>query len=159
VARNVSLAGVLLGLWLVLSGHYTTLLISLGVVSVLLVLYAARRMGIVDSEGVVSLRVFVGLVGYVPWLLKEILHSNLVVSRVILSPDLPISPTLVHYEAGQETDLGRVIFANSITLTPGTVTTGIDGDDLQIHALLWSAVDGVEEGEMDQRVSRVEGSR
>lgn len=154
---TISLAAGLLGLWLVLSGHYTALLIGFGIVCSALVAWLARRMGIVDREGV-ALHIVPGLVTYIPWLVWEIFLSNVAVARVVLSPRLPVSPTLVHYRASQESDLGRVIFANSITLTPGTVTAGIDGDDFQIHALLWSSVDGVEEGEMDRRVCRVEGS-
>ena len=55
-----------------------------------------------------------------------------------------------------ETDLGRAIYANSITLTPGTITTGVNGDELEIHSLTWSDIDGREEDEMDQRVTWVE---
>lgn len=157
MARTVGLAAVLLSLWLVLSGHYTPLLIAFGVASVALVTAMSVRMEIVDRESV-PFHILVGLVSYVPWLVWEIFLSNVAVARVILSPRLPVSPTLVHYRASQETDLGRVIFANSITLTPGTVTTGVEGDDFRIHALMWSSVDGVEEGEMDHRVCRVEGS-
>jgi multicomponent Na+:H+ antiporter subunit E len=63
---------------------------------------------------------------------------------------------MVHFKASQETDLGRVIYANSITLTPGTITTGIEGQELEIHALTYQDVDGREEDEMDRRVSWVE---
>lgn len=154
---TISLAAGLLGLWLVLSGHYTALLVTFGVACATLVAWLARRMGIADDEGV-PLHLLPGLIAYVPWLVWEIFLSNVAVARVVLSPRLPVSPTLVHYRASQKSDIGRVLFANSITLTPGTVTTGVDGDDFQIHALMWSSVDGVEEGEMDHRVCRVEGS-
>ena len=152
----IILGAALLGMWLVLSGHYTPLLISFGVASSVLATWMAIRMKIADDEGV-PVHLFPGVLGYVPWLIKEIFVSNVQVARIILSPELPVSPTLVHYRASQETDLGRVIFANSITLTPGTVTTGVEGDDLRIHALAWLFVDGVEEGEMDRRVVGLEG--
>lgn len=146
----------LLSLWLVLSGHYTALLMSFGVVCTGLVVWFAHRMGIIDSEGV-FVHLFPGLIGYWVWMVKEIFLSNVQVARIVLSPSLPIRPSLVHYRASQETDLGRVLFANSITLTPGTITTEVDGDDLRIHALEWLFVDGVEEGEMDARVLKLEG--
>jgi multicomponent Na+:H+ antiporter subunit E len=88
--------------------------------------------------------------------MKEIFVANLHVAKIILSPSLPIRPLLVHYRASQKTDLGRAIYANSITLTPGTITTGVDGDDLEIHSLTWVDVDGREEDEMDRRVTWVE---
>ena len=93
---------------------------------------------------------------YLPWLLKEILIANINVAKVILSPKLPISPIMVVFGSTQKTDLGRVLYANSITLTPGTITTGVEGDQLEIHALTRKDVDGREEDEMDQRVSIVE---
>ena len=65
---------------------------------------------------------------------------------------------MVVFRSTQRTDLGRVLYANSITLTPGTITTGVEGDRLEIHALTWQDVDGREEDEMDRRVSVVEGA-
>ena len=88
--------------------------------------------------------------------MKEILVANINVAKVILSPKLPISPIMVVFGSTQKTDLGRVLYANSITLTPGTITTGVEGDQLEIHALTRKDVDGREEDEMDQRVSIVE---
>lgn len=146
----------LLALWLVLSGHYTALLITFGVLSVCLVVWVATRMKLTDSEGV-WVHLFPGLLGYWVWLTKEIFLSNVQVARIVLSPSLPISPGLIHYRASQETDLGLVLFGNSVTLTPGTITTDVTGNDLRIHALEWRFVDGVETGEMDARVRALEG--
>ena len=153
--RGFGLGSILLGFWLLLSGHYTPLLIGLGLGSCVLVVMLAARMGIVDDEGL-PLHVGARFLGYVPWLLKEIFLANVNVARIILTPGLPISPIMVHFKASQETDLGRSMYANSITLTPGTITTGMDGQDLEIHALTWHDVDGREEDEMDRRVTWVE---
>lgn len=152
------LAVVLLVLWLVLSGHYTVLLTTIGVVCVAFTVWFSVRMGLVDREGV-FIHLFPGLVGYWAWMVKEIFVSNVQTARIVLSPSLPVSPSLIHYRASQSTDLGRVLFANSITLTPGTITTEVEGDDLTIHSLEWLFVDGVEEGIMDARVLELEGGR
>ncbi len=156
MARIVGLWLVLFAVWLLLSGHYTPLLIGFGVGSCALTVYIAMRMDVADHEGVP-----IDWVGrfllYLPWLLKEILVANISVAKVILSPSLPISPIMVVFRSTQKTDLGRVLYANSITLTPGTITTGVEGDQLEIHALTWQDVDGREEDEMDLRVSVVEG--
>ena len=77
----------------------------------------------------------------------------------ILNPRLPIDPRLVRVRAGQGDDVGRVIYANSITLTPGTVTIDEQGDMLTVHALTTAAADGLLTGEMDRRVTRLEGDR
>ena len=94
---------------------------------------------------------------YAPWLLLEIIKSNLDVARAILSKDLKIQPQLVRVKASQKTDMGRVIYANSITLTPGTITLDVRGDEFLVHALLDATADGVRSGEMDRRCAALEG--
>ena len=156
--RALGLGVVLYGFWLVLSGHYEPRLMGFGVASCVLVTYIALRMDVVDQEGVPWLPIHIALrfLAYLPWLFKETFVSNLHVARIILSPSLPISPIMVHYRSSQRTDLGRVIYANSITFTPGTITTDVKGADLEVHSLTWVDVDGREEDEMDRRVTWVE---
>jgi len=153
--RAVSLGAILLAFWLVLSGHFEAKLIGFGIASCVLVVYLATRMDVVDQEGL-PLHLGGRFWVYFPWLMKEILVANIHVARLILDPRLPISPILVHYRGSQKTDLGRALYANSITLTPGTITTGVHGDDFEIHSLTWVDVDGREEDEMDRRCTWVE---
>lgn len=153
--RAFVLGAILFGFWLALSGHYTPLLLGFGVASSVLVVYLSNRMQVVDREGVplhVTGRFFL----YLPWLMKEIFMANLDVAKVILDPKLPISPRMVVFHGSQQTDLGRVIYANSITLTPGTITTGVEGQDFQIHALRAADLETGEELAMDERCTRVE---
>ena len=155
MVRAFGLGGILFGMWLLLSGNYTPLLLGFGVGSSILVVLIAMRMDVVDHEGV-PLYTTPRALAYIPWLLLEILRANINVARIILDRRLPISPIMVHFQASQKTDLGRVIYANSITLTPGTITTGVEGSELEIHALTWADIDGREEDEMDRRVTRLE---
>jgi multicomponent Na+:H+ antiporter subunit E len=152
----MGLGVVLAAMWLLLSGHYTPLILGFGSGSVVLVVYLAHRMDVADHEGV---PLYLGgrLLGYIPWLMKEILVANIAVAKVILHPKLPISPIMVHFKGTQKTDMGRFIYANSITLTPGTITTGVEGNEFEIHALTFHDVDGREEDEMDRRCTLVEG--
>ncbi len=94
---------------------------------------------------------------YAPWLVWEVVKANIDVARRILTPSLPISPRMIKVKAGQQSDLGRVIYANSITLTPGTVSVDVEDDTILVHALTKEAADGVETGEMDRKVTRLEG--
>ena len=153
--RAFGLGVILFGFWLLLSGHYTPLLLSFGVGSSVLVVYLSMRMDVVDREGV-PLHLGGRLWMYIPWLLKEILVANVVVAKIILSPNMKISPRMVVFHGTQQTDLGRVLYANSITLTPGTITTGVEGQELQIHALTAADLETNEEDEMDRRCSWVE---
>jgi multicomponent Na+:H+ antiporter subunit E len=153
--RSVGLGLILFGFWLALSGHYTPLILSFGVASCVLVVYVARRMDVVDHEGV-PFHVAGSFLLYLPWLLKEVFVANVQVAKLILDPKLPISPRMVVFHGTQQTDLGRAIYANSITLTPGTITTGVEGQEFQIHALSGADLETDEEQEMDIRCTRVE---
>jgi len=79
----------------------------------------------------------------------------LVVKHIWLG-NTTISPTLKTIKASQKTDIGKVIYANSITLTPGTVTVNLEGDQIMVHALLRESIEGLQAGEMDRRVTRLE---
>lgn len=153
--RYLLLGLALFGFWLVLSGHYEPLIISFGVFSCLLVVYLAWRMDREDRY-TFPVRLTWRVALYVLWLVKEIFRANVSVARIILDPKLPISPIMVPFKARMKSDLCRVIYANSITLTPGTITTGTEGDVLRIHALTWHDVDGREEDEMDHRICALE---
>jgi len=152
----IGLAIFLIILWLLLSGHYTPLLIGLGMISVILVVIISTRMDVVDQEGHPFHLNFLELASYWVWLLKEIVKANIEVCKIILRPSLPISPTLVTIKSKQATDLGRVIYANSITLTPGTISINVTDGEIEVHALTKAAANELQEDEMNRRVAKVE---
>jgi multicomponent Na+:H+ antiporter subunit E len=155
--RIAILAGLLFVFWLALSGHYTPMLIIAGTASALLCTGAALRMRIVDEEGV-PVSLFLATITYYPWLANEIAKSALAVTRIILDPRLPISPTMTVVQASQKTTAGVATYANSITLTPGTITVGADGNTLTVHVLVKDGADDLEAGGMDRRVCQFEGT-
>lgn len=153
----LSLGIVLAALWLFLSGHYTVLLLLLGLTSVVLVVHLALRMEVVDHEGHPVHLKLRATIGYWLWLLKAIFLANIDVCKRILAPGMPISPTRMSIRCSQSTDLGRVIFANSITLTPGTVSMSVDNDYIDVHALTSEGAEQLAAGEMDRRIKELEG--
>lgn len=155
--RAAGLWVVLFALWLLLSGVYKPMMLSFGVGTCALAVFVALRMGTLDEESA-PFHLALRAVAYVPWLVWDILRCNVQLARIVLSPRLPIDPAIVHFRASQRTDLGRFVYANSITLTPGTVTTGVVGDDFEVHALSREMVDGSEENEMNRRVAALEGA-
>lgn len=156
MAHAVKLGAVLFALWLLLSGHFTPLLLGLGLLSTAFVVLIALRMDVVDHEGQPFHLRALATLGYWTWLGREVIKSNLDVTRRILDPRLPIRPTVARVRSTQRTDLGRVIYANSITLTPGTVALNVQDDAIEVHALSREAVQALEEGEMDRRVTALE---
>ena len=141
--------------WLLMSGHYNPLILSLGGVSVLFVLYLTRRMDFFDRD-TFQFSIKWKYLSYWIWLGKEIFNSNIAVAKVVLSPRLNISPRMIEFKSSQKTELGLVIFANSITLTPGTVSVDIEDDKIIVHALNAELAEGVLNGEMDAKVTALE---
>lgn len=157
MARGLIAAAVLYAVWVLLSGKFTTLLLGLGLVSSALVAFIAHRMGVLDEEGLPLHLSPLRLCRYWLWLLVEIIKSNIDVARRILAPSLPISPVLVRVPSTQRTPLARVIYANSITLTPGTVAINLWEEVIEVHALTREAARALQNGDMDRRVTHLEG--
>jgi len=141
--------------WLLNSGHNTLLMVSLGAISIAFVLYIAHRMDVVDHESQ-PLHLTLKLPGFYAWLTKEIILANILVVKHIWLGNKNISPTMRTIKANQKTDIGKVIYANSITLTPGTVSVALEGDQIMVHALLSESIEELEAGEMDRRVTELE---
>ncbi|MEM9749794.1 MAG: Na+/H+ antiporter subunit E [Pseudomonadota bacterium] len=153
----LALAAGLTALWLLLSGYFdNTLLLSFGAGSILFTLYLAHRMGLIDREGV-PIQLFPGILWYWAWLFLQIGKANFAVARAVLSPDVAINPKVFRVEATQKTDVGKATFANSITLTPGTVSVDLHDGEVLVHALTedLADVDGI--AEMGARVCAIEG--
>jgi multicomponent Na+:H+ antiporter subunit E len=157
VLRLISAFFVLYLFWLVLSGYFTFFLMSAGAASAVAVVWFARRMDVVDEEGH-PVQLGWRIVAYWIWLSREIVKSAWDVSRIIIDPRLPISPTMISFKPTQRTTVGLVVHANSITLTPGTITVDAGKEGFVVHALTRAGAEGVTSGEMDRRVSACEGN-
>jgi len=153
----LSSAFVLFVFWLLLSGYFTAFLMTMGAASAIAVTLLARRMDLVDREGH-PIRLSWRLILYWPWLFKEIVKSAWDVSKIILDPKLPISPTLVRVKTSQKTTVGVVTYANSITLTPGTISVEVARGEILVHALTRDGAESLAKGEMDRRVTHFEGA-
>ena len=147
---------VLAGVWAALSGIIEPLVLSLGLASCLVVAWIKVRADRRDRDPVYfALRVG-RLPGYLLWLSWEIVKSNVDVSRRILAPSLPIAPAVRWLPASQRSELTRVTYANSITLTPGTLSIDLADGAVEVHALHEGSLAVLERGEMDARVGRLD---
>jgi multicomponent Na+:H+ antiporter subunit E len=127
-----------------------------GAGSAIAVVALAHRMDLVDHEGH-PIHLGWRVLAYWPWLFREIIKSAWDVSRIIVDPRLPISPTMIRVPTSQKTAVGVVTYANSITLTPGTISMEVKHGEILVHALTRAAAEGLQEGEMDRRVTWFEG--
>lgn len=138
--------------WLALSGQFTGLLLGSGAAAALLV--AALGRGGPPLPGPVFL---LRLAAYIPWLFWQIVLSSLDVAYRVLHPSRPIDPLVISIKNPCRTPLGTALLANSITLTPGTVTLDAGPAELVVHSVSEEAAAALRAGEMQRRVLLVEG--
>jgi multicomponent Na+:H+ antiporter subunit E len=156
----IALTTVLSLVWLAWSGHFEPLLLALGAGSVLVVVALSAHMRVLDEESMPLSLHHGRLLLYVPWLFWEIVKANLDVARRIVAPGGPrIAPRLIRVRASQRSELAQVVYANSITLTPGTVSVDLSDGEILVHALSREAAEGLETGEMDRRCTALETER
>ena len=153
--KAIALGAALFAFWLVLSGHYTPFLLAMGALSILFVLLLVQRTNAISPE-LTRRHLRPRLLAYWCWLAVEILKSCVAVARVILSRKPAVAQSFIFVPTSQTSDMGRVIFANSITLTPGTVTVETRDGYFTVHALNEAAADLSALADMDARVSAVE---
>ncbi|MEO0341940.1 MAG: Na+/H+ antiporter subunit E [Pseudomonadota bacterium] len=154
--RYIVGAAGLFSLWLLMSGVYKPVQISAGAISAVFAVWIARRMDVADGKPLQYKINFFRLSGYIVWLLKEIAVSNFVVARHILSFKRTIRPNILRVPFGQKSDIGQTIFANSITLTPATLSVEVGQKRILVHALAYDESDHDALADMDARVRAIE---
>ncbi|MEE4297057.1 MAG: Na+/H+ antiporter subunit E [Wenzhouxiangella sp.] len=144
-------------LWLAISGVYKPVIFMLGVGSLVLVIWVASRMRIIGEEHnplVFSWRLPV----FWLWALREIVLANLHVARLVFKPQ-EISPRIVKVPVPLQSELGRVVYGNTCTLTPGTVTLTLDNEKLVAHALDQHSAEALLSGRLVRKIQWLEGSK
>lgn len=159
--RLVIAASIFFACWLLLSGEWghEWLIWTGGIVSVAAAGFGVAK-GLTDEEGF-PIELLPRAVLYWPWLCGQIFRSALNVARIALSPGPPVSPRMVEVAARQRTAAGLAVYANSITLTPGTISIEVSESERKIwvHALTAENAEGMADDEMNRRVARMEGGR
>jgi multicomponent Na+:H+ antiporter subunit E len=152
--KALTLFSILLATWFVLSGFFSPLFIILGVVSCALAVWSQLRLH-PDYKSTTSFSHLIQMPAYSIWLIKEIILSSFAVAKIVWQPNITISPVFAWIPTAQRESLSQTIFANSITLTPGTVTVLVRGNQIGVHALSQSGIDDLWKGDMDRRVSKL----
>lgn len=146
---------IMFGFWILLSGKFDLFHLTLGVISSALVSFLSADL-LMFKEGKNRLSTGVRFLMYLPWLLYQIVLSTLHVTFLALHPRMKdqIDPTIVTFKTKLKTNIAKVALANSITLTPGTITVRIDGQVFYVHAISRKAAAGLP-GEMEDRLAKV----
>jgi len=146
---------VLAAFWWLNSGLFNILILSLGVISICLVIWLSHKMSVLDQESL-PLYLVPKLMGYLLWLVKEVVLSNIAVLKQIWGFSPQVNAGFSKIKISQKTAMGKVIFANSITLTPGTVAVDLIGDEILVHALDHQDIYSPAMQKMDRLISELE---
>ena len=144
--------------WLLLSGFLKPLLLAFGAISVALVLYVLKRMDDVDSAPQ-QLGANFSLLRYLPWLMGQIVASSVQVTKLIWGSVDKVSPAIAKVDSSTVSKSNRVTYANSITLTPGTLSVDLDDEHITVHALQSDSIDELAEGGMAKKIESLWGEK
>ncbi|UCG77611.1 MAG: Na+/H+ antiporter subunit E [Nitrospirota bacterium] len=147
---------IMFGFWIVLSGKFDAFHITLGVISCLIVSFLSLDLFFHETKKKGRIAEVVRFLSYIPWLVKEIVLATIHVAFIALRPNVKdnIDPKVIMFKTRLKKDLSKVTFANSITLTPGTITIKVSDDEFYVHALTKKTAEGLP-GEMEERVGKV----
>ncbi len=146
---------IMAGVWVLLSGQFDAFHLSLGVISCAIVAYLSGDL-LFPAKPKGLLGQWVRFVLYLPWLLVQIGKASLHVTYLVFHPRMMdlIDPRIIKFRSSLKSELSLVTFANSMTLTPGTITVYVTVDgDFKVHAIDKVSGDPLP-GEMEARVSR-----
>lgn len=163
---------VLFGFWIVLSGRVLDpstqafkldgIHLGIGIICAGWVAWSTRRLMMIQGTHGVQHAVtlpWMRLIRYLPWLIYQIVLSSIHVAKVVMDPRMPIRPKMIRIKVKYKNEVARLTLANSITLTPGTITVDQEGDEYVVHALTQEAAEGLQSGEMQWRVARIFGEK
>lgn len=152
---TLSLLLLLIAFWASNSNIYTEFLFIGAFVSIMLVLLISHRLCLLDQESL-PLHLLTRIAPFYCWLIKEIMVGSFYVLKLIFLGNKAISPTIITITLDFNDELSKVIFANSITLVPGTLSLKLDKQSVQVHALTQELADELLNGEMARRIKRLE---
>ena len=149
---------ILSGFWILLSGKFDLFHLALGAICCLLVSFLSHDLLFSPERKKRDASIPIRFILYLPWLLFQILLANFHVARLALHPKMRklIDPKMIQFHSKLKGDVARVTFANSITLTPGTITVKIKENEFYVHALSQKTASSLP-GDMEKRIARVFG--
>jgi multicomponent Na+:H+ antiporter subunit E len=142
--------------WILVSSAVDSQHILVGIVAAFIVSHFSSDLLIGKSKDIPSLKAVPLFLSYLVHLGVEIVTANLTVARIVLDPKLPISPSIIKFKTQLKTDTAKATLANSITLTPGTLTIDIKGDTFYVHTLTREDANEVKRWHMEKRLLEVE---
>ena len=152
--RRLTSLAVVFVFWLVITGSARALDLAIGAVVAFAVSWWTERTLWRDQTQPLSAKAWVRVPAYLLYLVREIVVAALYVAERVFDPKLSIAPVMHTHRVHFDSDTARVAFANSITLTPGTLTVDVEDDTFTIHCLHESFSDSISSGDLEKRVAQ-----
>ena len=146
-------------LWIIFNGRITVEIAAIGaLISIMLDLFVRKvlKLNLTASNLFRFIKIFPDIILYMIILLIEIVRANFSIIKLVLAPQIEVEPCLVRFKTPLKTEAARVALANSITLTPGTITVSLEGSELLVHALNREIAKGLESSIFERLLSRME---
>lgn len=144
--------------WVILNGRFTFDVIVVGVLVIIPVsIFNYRFAGISwKTEKKIWAKIFLIII-YLLNILVEVVRSNVLMIKIVLAPKINIKPQLVYFDSPVRSEMAKVMLANSITLTPGSVTFKVDGNRYGVHAIDPIVGDHLEDNKLVRMIKKIEG--
>jgi multicomponent Na+:H+ antiporter subunit E len=142
--------------WILVSSSLDLQHILVGILAALMVSYSSSDLLVSKRGKIPSFRAVPILLSYLGHFVVELIIANIEVARIVLDPSLPISPAIIKFKSKLKGDYAKVIFANTITLTPGTLTMDLVDATFYVHTLTKEAAEDVTEWPLENILMRFE---
>ncbi len=147
----------LLLIWIVFNGKITLEILLFGIgVSAAVCMFLSRTMDYKFRNELKLIRIIPDAVAYIAVLLVEIIKSNFTVMKLVKKGEKELEPVVCHFNSHLKSSMSRVILANSITITPGTITVSLKDDEFWVHCLDKSVAEGIESSVFVKRLMTIE---
>lgn len=144
-------------LWIIFNGTISTEIVLFGIgISAAIFFFVCKFMDYSIKKEIILIKILPLLMEYALLLIWEIIKANFVTAKYILNQKIEIEPQLIHFKVPLQTNVAKVILANSITLTPGTITVSLEGDEYRVHCLDSDLAEGIFESIFVKKLFQIE---
>lgn len=144
-------------MWIIFNGRITTEIVIFGIViSAAVYWFICKFMDYSFKKDLKFMKKLIYIVQYLYYLVKEIVVANFVTMKLVLSSHYAVEPVLIEFETSLNTNTAKFLLANSITLTPGTITVSVEGNKFTVHCLDKTLAEGIDDSVFVKLLSKME---
>lgn len=145
-------------MWIIFNGRITAEIIMFGIViSAAVYWFICKFMDYSIKKDLRFMKKLIYIIQYLYYLVKEIVIANFATMKLVLSSHYAVEPVLIEFETHLNTSTAKFLLANSITLTPGTITVSVEGNKFTVHCLDKTLAEGIDDSVFVKLLTKLEG--